>query len=321
MKGKGKKKPRVSNTEIHHSQTNNANNAPKHPSSPDSDAFYNKLIDFWDTLGLTLIINARESLLDLYLLYSEVTTRGGNLKVSRDRKWDEVACALKLEGSSNGKLPSQLEKCYTYLLYPFEQLYHYRDPAQKAASNNILGVGVVTDVSSGKKRKSEATFSELIDNKDGKVVTKICKEMTGAELTEHQVLLLTPTKAKEAKKRRVASLRRYKTAYQIFLKQECARLKTRNEALVGSNMLHMAIDTWKKMSESEKQPYVEESKKEKERLKEEMKKTENRKEEEDVEGGDTDYHVTLKPDADNFPVGMSQCDAYCSLDIPTEASK
>lgn len=70
---------------------------------------------------------------------------------------------------------------------------------------------------------------------------------------EQQVMLLTPSKNKEVKKRRGAPPRKYRTAYQIFLKQECARLRTCSEASHGSNMLHMAVDAWNKLSEIEKQ--------------------------------------------------------------------
>lgn len=72
----------------------------------------------------------------------------------------------------------------------------------------------------------------------------------GSELAEQQVLLLTPSKHKEVKKRQG---RRHRTAYQIFIKQECARLRTYNECPVSSNILYMAIDAWKKLSEIEKQ--------------------------------------------------------------------
>lgn len=62
-----------------------------------------------------------------------------------------------------------------------------------------------------------------------------------------------PTPSKEKKKRRGAPVGR-KTAYQIFLKHECARLKTCNEALDGK-ILSMAIHSWRTMSDIAKQVY------------------------------------------------------------------
>ncbi|XP_061361404.1 high mobility group B protein 10-like [Gastrolobium bilobum] len=99
--------------------------------SDDSESFYIKLTELLDSSGLTLIFNARETLLDLYLFYLEVTRRGGYHQVGREKKWGEVVSALKLEGS-NVKLSAQVEKLYAHLLYQFEQLYFYRSPANQA---------------------------------------------------------------------------------------------------------------------------------------------------------------------------------------------
>lgn len=154
--------------------------SPKQRPSSDSDYFYQKLNQVWESYGLGLIIDARETSLDMFLFYSEVTRRGGYHQVSRDRKWDELVSALKLQGS-NAKLPVQLEKCYALLLYQFERLYHYRDPAQKAATSPTSGL--VTDgISPERKRKYEVSLFELMDNEDGEVETKMCKEMTGLAL-------------------------------------------------------------------------------------------------------------------------------------------
>lgn len=60
----------------------------------------------------------------------------------------------------------------------------------------------------------------------------------------------------EKKKRRGAPPGQ-RTAYQIFLKQECARLRACCHASNGTRILRMAIDAWKKMSEIEKQVYTE----------------------------------------------------------------
>ncbi|KAK4273389.1 hypothetical protein QN277_021802 [Acacia crassicarpa] len=237
--------------------------APKQGPSIDSDTFYHKLKQLWDSYGLGLIINARETLLDLFLFYSEVTRRGGYHQVSRDKKWDELVSALKLEGSQ-ANLPVQLEKCYALLLYQFEQLYHYRDPAHKAATNPTLGL-LTNSISSERKRKYEVRLFELVDDEGGEVEIGTCKETTGSELEEQKMVVYTSPDDKKVKKRRGAP-RGHKTAYQIFIKQECARLRSCKEASDRSNILYMAIDAWRNMTETEKQPFVEESRKERERL-------------------------------------------------------
>ncbi|XP_057426386.1 high mobility group B protein 10-like [Lotus japonicus] len=98
------------------------------------ESFYTKLIEFLEYYsGLTLIFNVRETLLDLYLFYLEVTTRGGYHQVGRDKKWGEVVSALKLEGN-NAKLSAQVEMLYAYLLYDFEQMYFFQCPAKQAST-------------------------------------------------------------------------------------------------------------------------------------------------------------------------------------------
>jgi len=55
----------------------------------------------------------------------------------------------------------------------------------------------------------------------------------------------------EKKKRRGAPTG--KSGYQIFLKEECARLKANDPDVDGKNVLRMAIDAWQKMSVDDKQ--------------------------------------------------------------------
>ncbi|XP_039156170.1 uncharacterized protein LOC120287436 [Eucalyptus grandis] len=43
----------------------------------DSDKFYAKLTQFFESTGLSLILNARETTLDLFQLHKEVARRGG----------------------------------------------------------------------------------------------------------------------------------------------------------------------------------------------------------------------------------------------------
>ncbi|XP_028791421.1 high mobility group B protein 10-like [Neltuma alba] len=306
---------RISEAKIKAPQIDHAD-APKQGPSSVSDTFYHKLNRVWESFGLGLIIDARETLLDLFLFYSEVTRRGGYHQVSRERKWDELVSALKLQGSK-ANLPVQLEKCYALLLYPFEQIYHYRDPAQKAVTNPTLGL--LTDViSSGRKREYEVSLSELTENEDGEVETKMCKEMTGSELSEQKMLVLASPDDKKLKKRRGAP-QGHKTAYQIFIKQECARLRSCNEASARSNILHMAIDAWKNLTEIERQPFVEKSKKENERLMEAM-KTRDQNVKAGVDFGD--YGVTNCSDGLELTMGEEEPKEPLTIDmgyIPSEA--
>eukprot|EP00256_Glycine_max_P039984 XP_006589112.2 high mobility group B protein 9-like [Glycine max] len=102
------------------------------------ESFYLKLAELLESSGLSLIFNVRETLLDLYLFYLEVTRRGGYHPVGREKKWGEVVFALKLEGNSM-KLCAQVEKLYAHILYQFEKLYFYRRPAKQAGSNSTKG--------------------------------------------------------------------------------------------------------------------------------------------------------------------------------------
>ncbi|ESW17003.1 hypothetical protein PHAVU_007G202100 [Phaseolus vulgaris] len=264
----------------------------------DSDSFYDKLFDLLDSSGLTLVFNVRETLLDLYLFYLEVTRRGGYHQVGREKKWGEVVIALKLEGNSV-QLCAQVERLYSHLLYQFEQLYFYRSPVKQ------VPISISNEGPLRKKRISNASLPHTMDGKDDqKKATEMSKQyschMTGPGYVQQPVFL--PTPSKEKKKRRGAPVGR-KTAYQIFLKHECARLKTCNEALDGK-ILSMAIHSWRTMSDIAKQPYVEESKKNKEKIKEAMvshskqQKTEDTREEK-WSSMCGDYHVTLHPEADD----------------------
>ena len=74
----------------------------------------------------------------------------------------------------------------------------------------------------------------------------------GSQLEEQKMVVYTTPDDKKVKKRRGAP-QGHKTAYQIFIKQECARLRSCKEASNRSNILYMAIDAWRNMTETEKQ--------------------------------------------------------------------
>ncbi|KAH1049758.1 hypothetical protein GYH30_020328 [Glycine max] len=194
-----------------------ANNGEQCSPGDDSGSFYMKLAVLLESSGLSLIFNVRETLLDLYLFYLEVTRREGYHQVDREKKWGEVVFALKLEGNSV-KLCAQAEKFYAHLLYQFEQLYFYRRPAKQAGSNSTKGP-------LQKKRKSTASLPHTMDIKDGhKKTTEMSKDYScNMTAGAGYVVLPPPSHVKETKKHR-GSLPGQKTAYQIFLKHECARL-------------------------------------------------------------------------------------------------
>ncbi|GAU21539.1 hypothetical protein TSUD_35020 [Trifolium subterraneum] len=237
----------------------------KHYSSPDDDleTFYVKLTDLLDSFGLTLI----ETSLDLYLFYLEVTRRGGYHQVGQQKKWGEVVSALKLEGN-NLKLCAQVEKLYALLLYKFEKLYFYRFPSTQTATSSTKGTVK-------KEENSTTSLSQLMDDGDYLTAARLSKDypikkLTAAPPVAHAavppVVLQTPSKDKETKKRRRGAPTG-RSGYQIFLKQECARLKACCQDIDGKTILRTAVEAWNKMSDNDKQPYVEESKKIKEQNK------------------------------------------------------
>ncbi|KAK7278022.1 hypothetical protein RJT34_23043 [Clitoria ternatea] len=318
-------------------------NAKQASPDDDSETFYLKLTDLLEPSGLTLIINVRETVLDLYLFYLEVARRGGYHQVGREKQWGEVVCALKLVGNTI-KLCAQVEKLYALLLYQFEQLYFYRRPAKQAAASSTKG-------SRKRKHNSTASLSQVKDTniKDEHKAKEMSKDgthqMTGAGFVEQPVILLPPSNDREMKKRRGAPPG-HKNSYQIFLKQECARLKACNKDLDGHRILRMAIDAWKNMSAIDKQPYVDESKRNKEKYKEAMITYNKQQGMEDTRNEKCpslcgEYLVTSQPET-NDPlfskdeVGLAlkmtekaaqdhlllmDWDGFCSLNLPTSESK
>ncbi|XP_057440674.1 putative high mobility group B protein 11 isoform X1 [Lotus japonicus] len=296
----------------------------------DSECFYKNLTALLESSGLSLILN------DLYLFYLEVTKRGGYHQVDQEKKWGEVVSALKLEGS-NAKLSAQVEMLYANLLYEFEQLYFYRCPTKQASTKGPL------------KRKRNLT--QLMDKENVQRVT-MCKDYSSQKTAEggyvEPVLQPAPSNDKGRKKRGGAPTGR-RTAYQIFVKQECARLRACSEdSLDRTRFLRMAIDTWKNMSEIEKQPYMEESKKNKEKHKEEennkQKNAQDMKQVNKPTSQCGDYSVPSQPETDNSIVSaelglalkmtwevmtgkapeesLQEWDTYFSeLDLPTGESK
>ncbi|KAF8401304.1 hypothetical protein HHK36_012237 [Tetracentron sinense] len=421
---------------------------PRESMLDNSQVFYQKLSQFHESSGLSLVVNVRETVLDLHLFYKEVTTRGGFQQVTKDGRWDEVESALNLKRS----VPNfylRLQELYANLLYQFEQIYFYRTqpaaapgPLMRKISMCDSGIG---DNSTG-KRKQENTFcrlstdpssirnfpprkrkrqnkfcrmstgkcSSLLEwkhyfdpgNQIGKTVKGVIetefdsgylvKVMVGPEKlngllyhaeecagkqfavvpslmdgigwdnsdsepmglqiqvgtgTNQRPFVQTSSKNKEMKKKDPYAPQKQRSAYQIFLKKECDRLKNMHGGNVGHSIRKMAIAAWNCLSESDRQPYIKESQKDKERYNQEMvaykerrniqiDMTENRPY--NPEAGADDYHVSLQTDGEtnkllvpdetmvelavrlmekaqpDDPILQINWDDFCgSLDIPT----
>ncbi|CAI8603544.1 unnamed protein product [Vicia faba] len=284
----------------------------KQYSPPDDlETFYVKLTDLLDSSGFTLILNVRETCLDLYQFYLEVTKRGGYHQVGKEKKWGEIVSDLKLEGN-NAKLPASQTPT----------------PTTKAK----------------RKQSSTTSLSQFVDDEDYQTAAMISNDYPIKMTAIPEVQLQTPSKDKEKKKKRGVPIGR--SGYQIFLMQECARLKASRHDIDGKTVMRMAVDGWNNLSDIDKQPYLEESKKIKEQKKEAMitennkqKSTQDLKKDEKKPNlccGDY-YSVTLQPQANNplvnnaavdlaskmtektskdpfFPFDL---DAYCSVDLLT----
>nr|GMD03448.1 putative high mobility group B protein 11 isoform X2 [Ipomoea batatas] len=110
--------------------------------SDEKDVFYERLQKLNEPSGLSLIINLRETSLDLYLLYKEVTIRGGFHQVTKDGKWDEIARFMKRRNDNVIILATQLQNVYNSILHQFEQMHHYRTPGKAASPSSQQGSGV-----------------------------------------------------------------------------------------------------------------------------------------------------------------------------------
>ncbi|KAL6132783.1 hypothetical protein ACLB2K_065022 [Fragaria x ananassa] len=104
--------------------------------SSDSQSFYERLSKLNESNGYNLVFDVRHAKMNLHLFYKEVTLRGGFNQVNKDKRWDEVASSLKLDGR---KLNYQdiLLKLYALFLFHYEQIYFYRGPEKSASMPDI----------------------------------------------------------------------------------------------------------------------------------------------------------------------------------------
>lgn len=252
--------------------------------SEKSDGFYEKLCKVNEPTGLSLIFNFRDTSLDLHLFYEKVTERGGYHQVTRDGSWGEVASALNIK-SAVPMSPTQLQNLYASLLYQFEQTYHYRTPGKliEASSRQATpighssGNGDYSSCSPGKRKhfdsssNSSAVHYSYDDSPSKKTESnKNSGQTCTVPSTEEQKLTLqSSVKEKEMKKDPNTPLGP-RTGYQIFVKIECDRLKRIHGDTSSGQLRDMAIEAWRNLSENDKKPYVEASRKDKERSIREM---------------------------------------------------
>ncbi|XP_019168805.1 PREDICTED: high mobility group B protein 10-like [Ipomoea nil] len=232
--------------------------------SDEKDVFYERLQKLNESSGLSLIINLRETTLDLYLLYKEVTIRGGFHQVTKDGKWDEIARFLKRKDNVI-IIGTQLKNVYNSILQQFEQMHHYRTPGKASPSSQQgpkVGSADSPNGLRGTKRHYERLLlcSNIQDTPNNKTTfTPDNYQLSkGPKTPELKPILRTSTNDKEVKKAR--------TAYQLYLKLECDRFKNAHgENSVNQKVIDEIIDTWRHLSESERKPYVDASNKDKER--------------------------------------------------------
>lgn len=97
--------------------------------------------------------------LDLHLLYRQVTARGGLEQVIKDRRWKEIATALKIP-SSIINYSFVLRKHYIDLLYHFEQVHYFGARGQLAPPPGPLPAPRPT-----KSMDNGITYQLLVDPK------------------------------------------------------------------------------------------------------------------------------------------------------------
>ncbi|MCD7448619.1 hypothetical protein HAX54_044873 [Datura stramonium] len=250
------------------------------------DSFYEKLNKLNEASGLSLVFNLRQTTLDLHLFYEEVIKRGGFNQVTRDAKWGEVACTLHVK-SNITMFPTQLQKVYENLLLQFEQLYYYRSrekrtmqpPSQvpdAARLQPVKGSGDRLDDSAGKRKfcdRSSPVVTLHSSDRDGPVEKGKCKNdsclFSTGPVTPEQKSQSSSTNT--YLKKDPDAPKRARSSYQMYLKLECERLKqVLGESSGAKKIRDMAIDSWRTISENDKEPYIEASKMDKERYIREM---------------------------------------------------
>nr|XP_043639319.1 uncharacterized protein LOC122610393 [Erigeron canadensis] len=223
------------------------------------DSFYDKLNKLHEPSGLSLLFNFRDVRMDLQQLYKYVTDQGGYEQVTKDGKWGDIASGLD---PKNQVLltPCQVQKLYTTILSPFEQIYHYRCPIKHSKTlmtHDIPQESRASNRFSGKRKNDDRFDAEQdqLNDRDTPCMKKqynrgLPKTYPVITVEEKYPLLETPYKVKEMKTAPPIPLGS-RTAYQIYTKMECDRLRR----IHGESMRlrDMVVETWRHLSYDDKQ--------------------------------------------------------------------
>ncbi|OIT36322.1 hypothetical protein A4A49_29178 [Nicotiana attenuata] len=306
------------------------------------DGFYEKLNKLNESSGLSLIFNFRETALDLYLFYEEVTKRGGFNQVTKDAKWGEVASYLHVK-SNVVMFPTQLQKVYENLLLQFEQMYYYRSrgkatippPSHQvsgaARAVSLKGSGDSIDDSAGKRKYCDWSSPVVLPHSDDrnspvekrKCTNECCPVSTGPETPEQKSQV---SATNTYLKKDPSAPTRTRSGYQIYLKLECERLKkVLGESSGAKKIREMAISSWRALSENDRKPYIEASNKDRERYYREMSAYKQRTKKETVKDQNSYSSSALSfinfgapPETDNAYYVTLQTDAGSDI-VPDES--
>ncbi|KAL2468691.1 High mobility group B protein 10 [Forsythia ovata] len=266
------------------------------------DSFYEKLSKLHESSGLSRVFNFREAILDLHLLYKEVTQRGGFHQVTKYGKWDEVASILNLKCSVSIQA-TELHTVYENLLHQFEQIYHYRVPKDANTRPGPSSYGDSRRCRIGKRKYCNSSSSLSTVCSGGPAEKKKSNNHPCQVSAVEQIQAMLLTTDKELIKDTDPPLKP-RTGYQIFLRIACHRLKkTHGESSGSQNIRDMAIEAWRHLSEEDKLPYIDAFKMDRERYNREMAAYErgiNYQNTKALKETHNDYYVSLQPDCENF---------------------
>ncbi|KAI3691326.1 hypothetical protein L2E82_49652 [Cichorium intybus] len=230
----------------------------------EEDAFYQKLNKINESSGLSLLFNFRDANINLHEFYKFVTDRGGYLQVTKDENWEAVAFRSTWKNKIKLK-PTQVQKIYATILYPFEQTYYYRSPVKHHNSPVMLDTRLVHD--SIKKRKhNDGIYAPECDGESPSKKIEYDYDSRKSSQEEKTVL---ETVAKVKRKDSRAPVRS-RNSYHMYLKMECERLKTIHGDTPSAELRDEVIEAWRQLSNDAKKPYIEASKKDRERYMKEM---------------------------------------------------
>ncbi|EFJ29320.1 hypothetical protein SELMODRAFT_35551, partial [Selaginella moellendorffii] len=267
----------------------------------DEKLFLSTLSKFYEAMGGTPLRLPRFHGKDfeIHRLYCEVSEQGGMLKVIREKKWKDIATAFDLPRNVTNPV-FFLRKNYETFLHHYEQVYFHRKtgahipppgplPMPAPVSENIKDHDSNND--SSKLNQTPAnpasslghTVTGAIEGKfeHGYFVTVV----VGSEKLRGVIysLLDPPDKKagnikarppkKEKRKRRVEGIKSVRNGYNFFVGEQRQKLKGGG----GRDEMSKIIgDLWSKLSEEEKEPYREMSKRDKERFSREVEEKKQR---------------------------------------------